>query len=64
MDENLLGGTLVLEVEAKKIDVPMDDELYGDYELQFVDKKLKAIPYGYWNNRGIGEMSVWMKELV
>lgn len=65
LDENLLGGTLVLEVEAKKIDdSKWDDELYGDYELQFVDKKLKAIPYGYWNNRGIGEMSVWMKELV
>ncbi|WP_367933268.1 hypothetical protein [Enterocloster citroniae] len=26
--------------------------------------KLKAVHYAYWNNRGTGEMIVWVKELL
>jgi DUF1680 family protein len=41
-----------------------ESELYGEHPLTFSNVTLKAIPYAYWNNRGIGEMTVWIKELV
>ena len=39
-------------------------ELYGLHSTKLEDVKLTAIPYAYWNNRGQGEMLVWMKELI
>ena len=40
------------------------EELYGEHPVVLTDTILKAIPYAYWNNRGIGEMTVWLKELI
>lgn len=39
-------------------------ELYGDYPVELKPVPLKAVPYACWNNRGIGEMTVWMKEKI
>ena len=35
-------------------------QLYGVYQEMKEDVKLTAIPYFLWNNRGEGEMKVWI----
>ena len=41
----------------------VSDRLYGGEKPKLADVDLTLIPYQYWNNRGEGEMLVWMKEL-
>ena len=62
----LFGGITELIFKGKRIEESAWDngELYGEHPLSLTDVTLKAVPYAYWNNRGMGEMSVWMKELV
>lgn len=64
--EDILGGTLTLELEGKRILERSWEggELYGVYPVEFEDVKLTAIPYAYWNNRGKNEMLVWIKEIL
>ncbi len=66
VDSELFGGITELIIRGKRIDETAwsSGELYGEYPLSLNDVTLKAIPYAYWNNRGMGEMSVWMKELL
>ncbi len=65
-DSELFGGITELAFKGKRIDEAAwgTGELYGEYPLSLKDVSLKAVPYAYWNNRGMGEMSVWMKELI
>ncbi len=65
-DSDLFGGIKELVFQGKRIEETAWDggELYGEHPLSLSDVTLKAVPYAYWNNRGMGEMSVWMKELV
>lgn len=65
-EPGLLGGTLTIYAEGKRIlDTGWsEDELYKENSIEFVETKLKAVPYCYWGNRTPGEMLVWMKELV
>lgn len=64
-DNELLGGTTVVYVNGKKV----SDSNWNNEKLYFTSKpilsdvKLKAIPYCYWDNRGNGEMIVWVKEI-
>ena len=61
---DLFGGSVGLALKGERI-VDKDwalNELYGEHPLCLEEVELKAIPYAYWNNRGEGEMSVWMKE--
>lgn len=37
------------------------EQLYGQLRTEKETVILKAVPYCLWNNRGIGEMSVWQK---
>jgi hypothetical protein len=32
--------------------------------IEFRDKELTAIPYYAWNNRGPGEMQIWMPRRI
>lgn len=66
VDSELFGGITELVLKGKRMQETAWDkgELYGEYPLSFSDVTLKAVPYAYWNNRGMGEMSVWMKELI
>ena len=41
-----------------------EEELYSGHPVVLGETKLKAVPYAYWNNRGVGEMTVWVKECV
>ena len=65
-EENLAGGTMVLEAAGKRIsqDGWDGDMLYGEAEMKLEDTTIRLVPYAYWNNRGDGEMTVWMKEMT
>lgn len=54
-DNSLLGGIVVLEANAPVITVGEN----GD-AVNTATKKVTAIPYYTWANRGQGEMQVWM----
>ncbi|MDD2970133.1 MAG: glycoside hydrolase family 127 protein [Lachnospiraceae bacterium] len=62
-DSKLLGGCLCAEVEGVKIRYGSEgDELYYTKAPEYENATFKAIPYCMWNNRGKGEMLVWMNE--
>ena len=63
--QDLFGGIIGLSFAGKRISGRGwgEDELYGLHPVTWEDVKLKAVPYAFWNNRGAGEMVVWMKEL-
>lgn len=65
-DEKLLGGTMVIQCDGKKIiqDGWENGKLYSEQKPKFQEKKLTFIPYPYWGNRKTGEMLVWIKELI
>lgn len=61
---DLFGGIITVKTKGKKIvESSVSDSLYSGQKPQLEDIELTAIPYPYWNNRGEGEMLVWMKEL-
>lgn len=61
---DLFGGIITVKAKGKKIvESSVSDSLYSGRKPQLEDVELTAIPYPYWNNRGEGEMLVWMKEL-
>lgn len=57
-DENLLGGTLPLQVEAVKVEEM--DGLYTSSLPETTQYNATAIPYYTWGNRGENQMRVWM----
>lgn len=61
---NLFGGITELCFKGKKISDKNwnSHELYANHAVVLEDILCRAIPYAYWNNRGRGEMIVWMKE--
>ena len=61
---DFFGGIITVKTKGKKIvESSVSDSLYSGQKPQLEDVELTAIPYPYWNNRGEGEMLVWMKEL-
>ena len=54
-EKDLLGGVNLIQTTGKSI--RGNDKGDG---LKVTDKVLTAIPYYAWNNRGAGEMQVWM----
>lgn len=65
-ETSLFGGATELVLKGKRMGESSWDEseLYGEHPVTLSDVTLKAIPYAYWNNRGMGEMTVWVKELI
>lgn len=65
-EPEVMGGTLTLELEGKKISCGNwgEHELYGAKKSELKNVKLKAVPYSSWGNRKTGEMTVWLKELI
>lgn len=60
-DPELFGGTKILTVTGFKEE---NDPALGLYRLvppTPVPARLRLIPYPFWNNRGKGEMLVWMR---
>jgi len=60
-DADLLGGTIVIEARAERLK-PVNDKLYSLAEPEVTLTTIKAVPYCLWNNRGEGEMRVWIRE--
>ncbi|HHW70678.1 MAG TPA: hypothetical protein GX392_04970, partial [Clostridiales bacterium] len=52
------------EVEGERVDGKWPDEfLYSsDIDITYNTSKLTFIPYYAWDNRGMGEMLVWVRE--
>ncbi len=62
-DEELFGGCMVLEVSGTRSENEDTgrESLYGITPPREVPARMRLIPYAYWNNRGEGEMLVWMR---
>ncbi len=54
-EKGLLGGTVVLEGQGRKV-------VLGKGGRTLVPARLKALPYSLWDNRTPGEMVVWIPE--
>ncbi|MCJ8007544.1 glycoside hydrolase family 127 protein [Lederbergia wuyishanensis] len=62
-DSELLGGIVVIEAEASRLeDSEWGPALYKPAEETFKPHRLSAIPYFAWCNRDPGEMLVWVNE--
>ena len=51
----LLGGVNTIGFNGKVMQVTADGK-----DIKLMDKTIHAIPYFAWNNRGAGEMQVWL----
>lgn len=63
-EPELLGGVVTLEANGKRLsDTGWGDALYRRYQRpSYEEQKLRWIPYYAWANRGLGEMSVWVRD--
>lgn len=61
--EDHLGGIIQVQINGKRMK-EQSGKLYSEYEPEFEDVVCKAVPYAYWNNRGKGEMAVWMNTMI
>lgn len=62
-DETLLGGTICASLKGIRIDYSKSgSDLYSEEKAVYQEAEVKAVPYCFWNNRGEGEMLVWMNE--
>lgn len=63
-DTELLNGVGTIRAEAfREINSGWDDnELYADHAPEKVPCSVMFVPYYAWNNRGTGEMTVWVRE--
>lgn len=59
-DPALFGGTTVISAQAART-VSQDDALYTEKPPKKELAELKFVPYCFWNNRGKGEMLVWVR---
>jgi Uncharacterized protein conserved in bacteria len=61
-EEDLLGGALTILASAERIsDEGWENILYSSKKPKIEETKIKLIPYCLWNNRGKGEMLVWVR---
>lgn len=61
-EKDLLGGTLTITANAYKM-IDNNPELYRLEKPGTESVGIKYIPYCLWNNRGLGEMTVWVRHL-
>lgn len=61
---DLFGGTVVVKGKGKRVkEDSWQGGLYGTKKPELVETEFTAVPYAYWNNRGEGEMLVWLRAL-
>ena len=62
-EANLLGGVVTLTVEAERETASdWDGTLYRTDPPTTERSPLKAVPYFLWDNRGSGDMLVWLRD--
>ena len=59
---DLLGGVTEIRFEGFRTEKPHGDELYTTTPPEQIATSIRGIPYYAWNNRGEGEMLVWIRE--
>lgn len=59
-EDGALKGMVILEAEGVRM--RSSSALYSECRPAPVPKKLSAVPYFAWGNRGIGQMRVWIPE--
>ncbi|MCD7887776.1 MAG: glycoside hydrolase family 127 protein [Clostridiales bacterium] len=62
-EPQLLGGVTVLRARGKRLAEEGGAPLYRDAPATMEDTALTLVPYHCWNNRGPGEMTVWVNRL-
>ena len=61
-ESDLFGGCVVVKGKGKRVkESSWTGGLYGTQKPEVEDVEFTAIPYPYWNNRGVGEMLVWLR---
>lgn len=58
---SLWNGCVEIIARGYRYCAPETELLYSEYAAQKSAVEIKAIPYYLWNNRGEGEMQVWVK---
>lgn len=59
----LFGGSVILHAKGERVvQASWGEELYSARKPEREPVMLTAVPYAFWNNRGRGEMAVWVKE--
>jgi DUF1680 family protein len=60
--ENILGGLMLIKARGRRLISPAAAESFSEqFSPQYEELTLTALPYGYWGNRGLGEMLVWIR---
>lgn len=60
----LFGGCVVVRGRGKRIrEESWQGGLYSARRPEMEETEFTAVPYAFWNNRGMGEMLVWMRSL-
>ncbi|MCJ7844006.1 glycoside hydrolase family 127 protein [Blautia sp. AF13-16] len=60
--EDLLGGTTAVLADAWRVsEKGWEGKLYQPVTERLEKCRVKAVPYCMWNNRGEGEMRVWLR---
>ncbi len=63
IDSSLPPGIACAMLQGEKIDYTLvSEKLYTEDQPAYVSGNFKAVPYCLWNNRGEGEMLVWIRE--
>lgn len=63
-DANVLNGVVCITGEAQKTSEKVwDKAVYSPVNSEFTKISIKSVPYYAWNNRGLGEMLVWIREI-
>lgn len=55
------GNSILLKGRGWRQINEMGDRLYSRYAVTEEETEITAVPYFLWNNRGAGEMQVWMR---
>lgn len=60
--EGVLHGTVCVTVDGRRISNDNEDELYTEsLDYSYTPVTIKYVPYYTWDNRGVGEMAVWLR---
>ncbi|WP_438479806.1 glycoside hydrolase family 127 protein [Oleiharenicola lentus] len=60
-ENDFLGGAVTIETRAARAEAD-DTALYSTAQPITRNAPLRLVPYCLWNNRGEGEMQVWLRE--
>jgi DUF1680 family protein len=65
-ESDLLGGVIAIRgAGLRRTEEGWDNRLYGRVEDESMEaREFTAVPYYAWDNRGVGEMTVWINRKI